>query len=69
MAKIKEVFIEKHECERIRIGINEYEGKEYIDIRQFFQIEEGEWRPTKKGFTLPLDKLAELKEAIEQLDS
>jgi hypothetical protein len=63
----KEVFIEKREGERIRIGFNEFEDREYIDIRQYYENEEGEWRPTKKGVTLPTDKLEELKEAIGRL--
>ena len=67
MGETKEVFVEKREGERIRIGFNEYEGREYIDIRQYFQNEEGEWRPTKKGVTLPTDRLQELKDEIARL--
>jgi hypothetical protein len=67
LTETREVFVEKREGERIRIGFNEYEGREYIDIRQQYQTEEEEWRPTKKGVTLPADKLDELKEAVARL--
>ncbi len=67
MSEEKAVTVEKREGEHIRIGLNEYEGKEYIDIRQHYQNEEGEWRPTKKGVTLPTERLVDLKEAIEAL--
>ena len=67
MGEAKEAFVEKREGERIRIGLNEYEGREYIDIRQYFQNDEGEWRPTKKGVTLPPDKMEDLHKAIGQL--
>ena len=68
MSETKEVFVEKREGERIRIGYNTYEDKEYIDIRQFYQNEEEEWKPTKKGVTIPTELLSELKEAIAALD-
>ena len=67
MSEEKAVTVEKREGEHIRIGLNEYEGKEYIDIRQHYKNEEGEWRPTKKGVTLPTERLVDLKEAIEAL--
>lgn len=62
-----EVFIDKREGERIRLGLNEFQGKEYVDIRQFYQVEDGEWRPTKKGVTLPTDKWPEFRDAVGKL--
>lgn len=67
MTEAKEYFIEKREGERVRIGINEYQGKEYIDIRVFYENDAGEWSPTKKGITLPPEKLDELKDALSKL--
>ena len=34
---MKEVFIEKSDVNAIRVGLNEYEGREYVDLRLFFK--------------------------------
>ncbi len=64
---MSEFFIDKSETERVRLGVNEYQGRNYIDIRVFYQDEGGDWHPTKKGVTLPTDKLDELREAVAGL--
>lgn len=69
MAGNKEVFVEKREGERVRIGFSDFEGREYIDIRQYYQNEEEEWRPTKKGVTLPIESLDDLKDAVSKLSA
>lgn len=56
-------IIEKSDREQIRISLNQYEGHDYIDIRQFFNTPEGV-RPTKKGVTLRKDLYPELLQGI-----
>lgn len=63
----KEFWVDKTEEERIRIARSEFKGKELIDIRQYYQAEDGEWRPTKKGINLTFEKFEELKNAFDQL--
>lgn len=63
----EEVWIEKSEGERVRIGISEFNEKRYLDARIHYEADDGTWRPTKKGFTLPLELIGEFKEAVEQL--
>ncbi len=58
--------ISKGSSREIRISLNEYKGTRYIDIREFFEID-GEFRPTKKGVTLRVDRFEELAEAILEL--
>ncbi len=58
--------IAKNDREQIRISLNEYHGAEYIDIRQFFLVQDG-FRPTKKGVTLRKDLFPELLSGIIQL--
>ncbi len=41
-----------------------FKGKEYLDLRQFFQGEDGAWHPTKKGVSLPWEARAALIEAL-----
>lgn len=66
---MREHWIEKREGERVRVAINEYQGKTYLDIRQFFENQEGEWRPTQKGVTLPLEAIPEMIEALQALEN
>ena len=44
----------------IKVQKTNFKGKDYIDIRKFYQDENEEWKPTKKGVTFP----PEFKEAI-----
>jgi len=64
---MEEVFIDKSETERIRVGINEYKDRKYVDIRIYYEDDTGDWRPTKKGITLPPDRVSELAEALGKL--
>jgi len=63
----KEVWIDKSENERVRVALNEFNGRMLVDIRTYFQAEDGDWRPTKKGVSLDADKLDELKESLSKL--
>lgn len=52
--------------EEIQIAINEYRGKQYLDLRVYYTTDDGlNWNPTKKGVTFSPEKLIELKAAIE----
>ena len=65
MELIKE--IEKNSQEKLRVSLEDYKGKEYVDMRVFVQIEGSEeWIPTKKGLTLRKETLEELREAIDE---
>ena len=53
--------------EEIQIAINEYRGKQYLDLRVYYTTDDGlNWNPTKKGVTFSPEKLVDLKAAIEQ---
>jgi len=38
-----------------RLTVNEFKGEQYFSIREYFLDFEGEWKPTKKGMTVPLE--------------
>lgn len=59
--------IAKKDTEAIRVARRRYEGHEYIDIRSYYLAEVGDFRPTKKGVTLPLNLLPELVSSLEKL--
>ncbi|MFH1609841.1 MAG: transcriptional coactivator p15/PC4 family protein, partial [Candidatus Bipolaricaulota bacterium] len=46
--------------QKVVVRRTQFKGKEYLDLRQFFQGDEGEWLPTKKGVSLPWDLCAAL---------
>ncbi len=57
----------KRSNEQILVGLREFRGARFIDIRAYFETDASEWRPTKKGVTLPIDAFPELAEVIAGL--
>lgn len=59
----------RNETESVCISIREYKQRRYIDLRVFYQPEDGtDLRPTKKGITIGLQLLPELKKGIIALE-
>jgi hypothetical protein len=56
--------IAKNPTEEVRISFTSYRGYDLIDIRVYYQDEQGEWRPTKRGVSLSVDSLTELRDAV-----
>ncbi|MCB0279682.1 MAG: transcriptional coactivator p15/PC4 family protein [Calditrichaeota bacterium] len=59
--------IEKNSTEVIRFSRTEFRGKPLIDIRVFYQDDDGEYKPTKKGITFSPEIFDEFLEGIEKL--
>jgi hypothetical protein len=49
--------ITKNSNEKIRVNLAEYRGYKFIDIRVYFEDDNGEWKPTKKGVTVSKDNV------------
>lgn len=49
--------IEKSATEVVRVSAEEFKGRKYLDIRVYFEGDEGEWKPTKKGVTIQPEKV------------
>ena len=60
--------MEKGPTEKIFFSLSEFKGKKYADIRIYFENDEGEWKPTRKGLTLSLDRFAEFKDNLGTLE-
>ena len=58
--------IQRNPTEKLIIQKNEFKGKEYIDIRIFYE-DEGEYKPTKKGVTFDPDQIDEVIKALESI--
>lgn len=54
----------KNTKERIHVALVEYHGHRLIDCRTYFQDNQGEWRPTKKGISLSPDTIDEVITAL-----
>ena len=51
--------------DKIIVALKEFKGKEYIDIRTYFENDEGDWIQTKKGITLTPDSLDEMIDILK----
>jgi len=60
--------MEKGWNEKIVFGLSEFKGKKYADLRIYFEDDEGEWKPTKKGITVSLERFWEFKENLQKLE-
>jgi len=58
----------KNETEEVRLSLREYKERVYLDQRIWFLAKEGEYHPTKKGFTLALEFLPELRRGLEKAE-
>ncbi len=65
--------IEKNPMEKILITISEFKNKKYVDLRVYFMNDNMEWKPTKKGVTIPpnlvdlvINALKKAKEEVEK---
>jgi hypothetical protein len=57
----------KKDTEKLIIARKEYEGHPYIDIRQFFLSDTGDWLPTKKGVTVSPKKVKSLIDILQKV--
>jgi hypothetical protein len=58
---------DKNATEEVRVSLSEYQGKQYINLRVYYQPPTGDPIPTKKGLTLSVNLYPELREAIIRL--
>lgn len=48
-------IIREEEYSQVRLTVNEFRGKEYLHLREYFLTFDEEWQPTPKGIALELD--------------
>ncbi len=58
--------IDKGPGGQIHIRLSRFRERDYLDIRNFYQTEEGEWRPTRKGIAIPVEMYDELMAALTE---
>jgi hypothetical protein len=58
---------DKGNKEIIRATVSDFAGKRRADLRVYFKTDDGAWRPTKRGVSLPVDMVGELQKAVTKL--
>ncbi len=56
--------IDKGPAGQIHIRLSRFRERDYLDIRNFYMTEAGEWRPTRKGIAIPVEFYDELMDAL-----
>ena len=59
----------RNPTEEVRATLKEFRGRRYLDLRIYYQDDQGEWKPTRKGVSLSTDFMPELKEAVLSLET
>ena len=59
-------FFKNRRKEVIAVTLSTYEGRNLVDVRQFYQNSSGQDRPTQKGVAMSVNRLPELAKAIGQ---
>jgi len=57
----------KNSNEKVVCNITNYKGKNYINLRIYFETKQGDWLPIKKGHTFSNTVLPELETAVQKL--
>lgn len=52
----------------IRLSLREHHGREFLDLRSWFGTEEGEWLPSRRGFTVPPAMWSDFFEIVVEMD-
>ena len=58
--------IEKGPGTRIHVRLSRFRDRDYLDTRNFYETEDGEWKPTRKGIAIPVEFYDELMAALAQ---
>jgi hypothetical protein len=51
---------------QIQIRLSRFHERTYLDIRNFYEADDGEWKPTRKGIAIPVELYTELMDALKE---
>jgi hypothetical protein len=49
---------------RIHVRVSRFKDRDYIDVRNFYETDDGQWLPTRKGIAVPVELYGELLDAL-----
>jgi hypothetical protein len=64
---IAEIY--KNTAKRIRVSVEEYKGHKFIDCRVYYEDDQGEWKPKKRGISLNNAIIDEVTSALNKAKS
>ena len=53
---------------RIYVRLSRFRERDYLDIRNFYETDDGEWKPTRKGIAIPAELFNELFAALKEAE-
>ncbi|MBU1050209.1 transcriptional coactivator p15/PC4 family protein [Candidatus Bipolaricaulota bacterium] len=56
--------IDKGLGNRIHIRISRFKDRDYLDIRNYYEDDAGEWKPTRKGISVPVEFYDDVMESL-----
>jgi len=57
------LFEVTHRGDRWRLEVAHHQGRTFLNWRKWW-CDDGEWKPTRQGVTIPLERMSELHAAI-----
>ena len=63
------IEIKKNKTNYVQIELREYEGHPFVDVREFYDSEDGKRLPTKKGITFTPKVLDQVVDGLVQLQN
>jgi hypothetical protein len=52
--------------DKIMVTVKEFKGKTYVDIRTYFENDQGEMMPTKKGVSLTPENVDDILKLLQE---
>lgn len=56
--------IDKSLGNRIHVRISRFKERDYLDIRNYYEDDAGEWKPTRKGISVPVEFYDDVMKAL-----
>jgi len=60
--------IDKGMGSRIHVRLSRFRDRDYLDIRNFYETDDGEWKPTRKGIAIPVELYPELMAVLKEAE-
>jgi len=60
--------IDKGPAGRIHVRLSRFRDRDYLDIRNFYEADDGEWKPTRKGIAVPVELYPDLMAALREAE-
>lgn len=63
------VIIPKNSREEIRVGFDEYQGRQLVSLCVCFEADDGDMRPSRKGLAFRVELLPQVAAAFKSIEA